>query len=489
MSAHSTLSSWEPVIGLELHIQLNTKTKLFSRAPNRFGDEPNTNITELCVGQPGSLPVINKEAIRKAIRFACAVGAEIPPVSLFDRKSYFYPDLPRNYQITQFYKPICKGGTVVADVDGKKKTFQIEHAHLEDDAGMLKHFSSFAGVDYNRAGTPLIEIVSTPCICSAQEAVVYGMALKAICEYLDISNCNMEEGNLRMDANISVRKKGEKGLRTKTEIKNMNSFTNMEMAIEAEIRRQIGEYTSHEEEDFEEVIQQATYRWDPERKETVLMRKKEYAADYRYFPEPDLPPLKISQAFIDEIVKIQPELPYEKKQRYIKQLGLSEYSASILVLDKKLADYFEESLAICSDAKGLCNWLTVEFAGRLKEEGIPIYNTQITSRNVAELVKMINEKTITGKIAKLVANDMVASPTKSCHDIVKDNPAYQPLHDEHEVEKFVDAALTQNEQSIKDYKKGKKKAFGFLVGQVMKLSQGKAPPELVNSLLKAKLNQ
>jgi aspartyl-tRNA(Asn)/glutamyl-tRNA(Gln) amidotransferase subunit B len=257
---------WQPVIGLEIHVQLNTKSKLFSRAPNRFGDEPNTNISDVCTGQPGTLPVLNKEAVRKAVQFGCAVHAKVAHFSKFDRKSYFYPDSPRNFQITQFDQPIVIGGTVTADVEGETKHFFINRAHLEDDAGMLKHFSTFAGVDYNRAGVPLIEIVSEPCIHSPKEAVAYATAIKAIMEYLEASDCNMEEGSLRVDANISVRLKTEKTLRNKIEIKNMNSFSNMEMALESEIRRQIRLYTMHPHEDPSKVINKGTYRFDPEKK-------------------------------------------------------------------------------------------------------------------------------------------------------------------------------------------------------------------------------
>lgn len=285
---------WEAVIGLEIHVQLNTKSKLFSPAPNHFGDEPNVNITEICTGQPGSLPVLNEEAVRKAVQFGLAVGATITNFSTFDRKSYFYPDSPRNFQITQFEHPIIKGGSITAEVEGKTMTFEISHAHLEDDAGMLKHFSQFAGVDYNRAGVPLIEIVSQPCMHSAKEASSYAKAIKAIFQYLDASDCNMEEGSLRFDANVSVRHQGEKKLRDKVEIKNMNSFAFLELAIDSEIKRQIDLYTQNKD------IEPGTYRWDQERKKTILMRKKEMAADYRYFPEPDLVPIVLTDETIQK---------------------------------------------------------------------------------------------------------------------------------------------------------------------------------------------
>ncbi|WP_059358949.1 Asp-tRNA(Asn)/Glu-tRNA(Gln) amidotransferase subunit GatB [Parachlamydia acanthamoebae] len=479
---------WETIIGLEIHAELNTKSKLFSVAPNRFGDEPNTNITEVCTGMPGALPVLNQEAVRKAVQLGCAVQAQVAHFSTFDRKSYFYPDSPRNFQITQYENPIVIGGTVIAEVDGVEKAFAIHHVHLEDDAGMLKHFSTFAGVDYNRAGVPLVEIVSEPCMHTPQEAVAYCLAIKAILQYIDASDCNMEEGSLRVDANISVRPKGEKGFRNKIEIKNMNSFSNMEMALTAEIKRQIREYTSRPDEPHTSIIKQATYRWDPDRKETVLMRTKESADDYRYFPEPDLVPIFLTDAYIEEIRRSLPELPLQRERRYVSELGLSAHSAFVLTSDKKLADYFEEALKISSNARSLCNWLIVEFAGRYKESGKSVIESGITAAHVGELINMIDQKEITGRIAKSVADEMVLHPEKSPKQIVKENPDFSPVHDQAEIEKLVTQVLADNPQSIADFKAGKDKAFAFLVGQVMKLTKGKASPEVVNELLKQKIH-
>ena len=481
-------AAWETVIGLEIHAELNTKSKLFSVAPNRFGDEPNCNITEVCTGQPGALPVLNKEAVKKAVQLGCALNAKVAKFSKFDRKSYFYPDSPRNFQITQYDQPIVIGGTVIAEIEGEEKSFQVNRVHLEDDAGMLKHFSSFAGVDYNRAGVPLVEIVSEPCIHSPNEAVAYAMAVKAILQYIDASDCNMEEGSLRVDANISVRLSGEKGFRNKIEIKNMNSFSNMEMAIEAEIKRQIREYLAHPDKPHSEVIKQATYRWDPEKKETVLMRRKESADDYRYFPEPDLVPIILTDAYIEEIRSQLPELPLQRLRRYIHELGLSPDSAFFLTSDKSLADYFAEGLQVCPNARSLCNWIIVEFAGRLKDSGKTLQTLGIAPSQVAKLVNMIDKGTITGRIAKQVADEMVAQPGKDCEAIVAENPDFQPLHDQGEVEKIVDQVLADNAQSVADFRAGRDKAFAFLVGQVMKLSRGKASPQLVNDLLKKKIN-
>ncbi len=486
---HLPFDLWEPVIGLEVHVQLNTKTKLFSRAPNRFGDEPNTNITEVCTGEPGSLPVLNEEAVKKAVLFGLAISAKVALVSTFDRKSYFYPDCPRNFQITQFEHPIILGGNIIADVDGKTKEFQVNRAHLEDDAGMLKHFSTFAGIDFNRSGVPLLEIVSEPVMHTPKEAVAYVMALKAIMEYIGASDCNMEEGSLRVDANISVRPKGEKSFRSKIEIKNMNSFNFLEMALESEIVRQISLYTSHPEESHADLIRPSTYRWDPEKKKTVLMREKESAEDYRYFPEPDLVPIVLTQEMVDEIKKALPELPHDRYKRYVTALGLSEHAASLLINEKHLADYFEEALSYCSNKRSVANWITQEFAGRLKEKGETLFSLKIPARHVASLVSLIDEGKITGKIAKMVADDMVANPLKDPQIIVQENPGYQPQRDLALIEKFVDEAILENPSSITDYKNGKVKAFSFLVGQVMKKSKGQASPDIVNELLQKKIQE
>ena len=480
---------WEAVIGLETHIQLNTKSKLFSSAPNRFGDEPNTNISVLCTGQPGSLPVLNKEAVKKAVQFGIAIHAKIAPFSKFDRKSYFYPDIPRNFQITQFEKPIILGGTIIADVGGKTKEFAVNRAHLEDDTGMLKHFSSFAGVDYNRAGMPLLEIVSEPVMHTAKEAVAYVMTLKSIMEYIGASDCNMEEGHLRIDANISVRQKNEKKLRTKTEIKNMNSFSKLEAAIESEIRRQISLYTLRPHENTSSIIFPGTYRWDAGKKETILMRKKETADDYRYFPEPDLVPIILSKEYIDSIKKNLPELPHERYERYINKFNLSEYSASVLINDKNLSDYFEEGIKFCKNPHLLCNWITIEFSGKLKEKGETLKSLNIPAKHVAHLVHMIEDGTITGKIAKNVADDMLLSPQKDPQTIVQENPNYKPISDTATIEPIVEKVLLEHPQSIIDYKNGKTKAFAFLVGQVMKLTKGKSSPQIVNKILKKKLKK
>jgi aspartyl-tRNA(Asn)/glutamyl-tRNA(Gln) amidotransferase subunit B len=478
---------WESIIGLEIHVQLNTRTKLFSRAPNRFGDEPNTNIGLTDTGQPGTLPILNKAAVYKAVTLGCALNAEVSAFSAFDRKSYFYPDSPRNFQITQFFHPIIKRGSITALVGNTPKKFTITQAHLEDDAGMLKHFSNFAGVDYNRAGVPLIEIVSDPCIYSGQEASAFASALRSLLIYLDVSTCNMEEGAMRMDVNISVRKKGEKELRNKTEIKNLNSFMNMELAIEAEVNRQIAAYTQAPDHPHREVLPSTTMRFDVATKQTIIMRSKIEAEDYRYFPEPDLPPLCISQETIATIRASLPELPEQRYQRYLTALELSEYNARLLINDKSLSDYFEEGLKTCKNPKALCNWITVEFVGRLKEAGTDLLKIALPAEHIAFLVNQIEDKVLTGKIAKLVADEMVKIPSRHPREIIQSNPDFLPVTDQSQVESIVDEVIRKNPQSVADYRQGASKAFHYLIGQTMQASKGKASPEVVKKVLQDKL--
>ncbi len=481
--------NWESVIGLEVHVELNTLSKLFSSARNRFGDEPNTNISPVCTGLPGTLPVLNKAAVEKAVLFGCAVEGQVSMESRFDRKSYFYPDSPRNFQITQYEYPIVRGGHVRALVNGEEKVFELAETHLEDDAGTLKHFGSFAGVDYNRAGVPLIEIVSKPCIFSGEEAVAYATSLVSLIDYLGISDCNMEEGSVRFDVNISVRPKGSSELRNKVEIKNMNSFAFMAQALEVEKRRQVSAYLTQPGEDPKKVVLQSTYRWDPEKKETVLMRSKETAADYKYFPEPDLPVLKLTEAFIENIRKTLPELPYDKYLRYLSEYALAEETAGILVGDKKVAAFFEQAVVGCKNPRSLSNWITVEFAGRYKNAESSLIKSGITPQSVMDLVNKIEEGTLTGKIAKEIADMMVASPEKSPEDILKENPSLLPMTDESAIKEIVIKVVRDNPESVQDYKNGKTKALGFLVGKIMKETQGKAPPAKVNQLLLAEIGQ
>jgi aspartyl-tRNA(Asn)/glutamyl-tRNA(Gln) amidotransferase subunit B len=478
------MTIWEPVIGLEIHVELNTKSKLFSGAPNRFGDEPNVNIDVVCTGQPGSLPVLNKEAVRKAVQFGCALKSEIALFSAFDRKSYFYPDNPRNYQITQYDYPLLKGGYVEALVGDENKRFYIERAHLEDDTGMLKHFTRFAGIDFNRAGVPLIEVVSEPCMHSPKEAVAYAMAIKSIMEYLDASYCNMEEGHLRIDCNISVRIRGETSLRERMEIKNMNSFTNMEMALEAAIARQIQEY----EADPNARVGGGTYRFDLENKAIVLMRAKEGPEDYCYFPEPDLPHLLLSQEYIDDIRAHLPELPQERHSRYCSQFGLSKEAADLLIRNKALCDYFDSTASRCSNPIALFNWITVEFTGRLKDLGLTLVSSRIPAHHITELVELIQQNIITGKIAKLIADEMLKRPELSPRQIAEQNPDYHPIHNHNQILSLIQEVLAAQPQAVSDFKMGKEKAYAFLIGQVMKLCKGSADPQIVTQLLREQLD-
>jgi aspartyl-tRNA(Asn)/glutamyl-tRNA(Gln) amidotransferase subunit B len=477
---------WEPVIGLEVHSQLNTHTKLFSRAPNRFGDEPNSNLSIVCTGQPGALPVLNRAAVQKALRLGVALGARIAPVSAFDRKSYFYPDSPRNFQITQFYEPILQGGSVQAWVKGEKRTFAVARAHLEDDAGMLKHFSTFAGVDYNRAGVPLLEIVSEPCMHSGEEAAAYLTALRAILQYANVSDANMEQGHLRVDCNISVRRRGEQKLRPRIEIKNMNSFANLQLAVESEVERQIRLYEANPEVAPEQLIQPGTYRFDLESKQVLLMRRKEAAEDYRYTPEPDLPLLRVSQEEIAATVSELPEMPHDRLDRYL-GMGIPFDQAWFVVHEKALCDYFEAGMAATNSCRAYGNWVLVEFLGRFKDTDTSLQQSGIPASQIAELVNLIESGRITGKMAKLIADEMCAQPGRSPEQIVASNPDYQPVSSAADLIPIVEQVLANNAQSIADYRAGKQRAFGFLVGQIMAATKGKASPSVVNDLLKERL--
>ncbi|ANH78236.1 Asp-tRNA(Asn)/Glu-tRNA(Gln) amidotransferase subunit GatB [Candidatus Chlamydia sanziniae] len=485
----TTYADWEAVIGLEVHVELNTTSKLFSSALNRFGDEPNTNISPVCTGLPGSLPVLNKAAVRKAVLFGCAIEGEISLLSRFDRKSYFYPDSPRNFQITQFDHPIVRGGRVKALIHGEERYFELAQTHLEDDAGMLKHFGEFAGVDYNRAGVPLIEIVSKPCMFCTDDAVAYVTALVSLLDYLGISDCNMEEGSVRFDVNISVRPKGSLELRNKVEIKNMNSFAFMAQALESEKRRQIDEYQAQPNKDPRTVVPGATYRWDPEKKKTVLMRLKERTEDYKYFAEPDLPILQLTEAYIEEVGKTLPELPYDKYQRYLETYGLAEDIAQILISDKHTAEFFEASCLHCKNYRALSNWVTGEFGGRCKLRGLKLAFSGILPEGVAELVNAIDNGTITGKIAKDIADIMMEFPGKNPRNILEENPSLLPMTDESALRTIIIEVVGMYPESVSDYKNGKTKALGFLVGQIMKHTEGKAPPKRVNELLLNELSR
>ena len=473
--------TWETVIGLETHVQLSTKTKLFSRASTAFGASPNTNVNLIDCGLPGVLPSVNKEAFYKAIRFGMAVGAQINQTSLFDRKNYFYADLPKGYQITQMDLPIVLGGSIEIILDKLAKTINITRAHLEEDAGKSIHdeFDGFSAIDLNRAGTPLLEIVSEPEISSAKEAVAYMKAMHQLVTYLDVSDGNMAQGSLRCDANVSIRKKGTKELGTRTEIKNINSFKFIEKAINFEIKRQIKILENGEK------VTQETRLYDSSKDETRPMRSKEFANDYRYFPEPDLLPVIISDEEIKKIRDEFPELPNEKETRYQEEFGLSAYDAQIIASSKPMADFFEAALQKTKNYSLLSNWLIGEISAYLNKEQIEIHESKLSADIVAMLINRIDDQTISGKIGKSIFEEMCANGS-SPDEIIK-SQGLEQISDDEAIEEIILTVINENPAQVEAYLAGKEKLFGFFVGQVMKLTEGKANPKTVNNILKDKL--
>jgi aspartyl-tRNA(Asn)/glutamyl-tRNA(Gln) amidotransferase subunit B len=473
--------SWETVIGLETHVQLSTKTKLFSRASTTFGASPNTNVNLIDCGLPGVLPSVNKEAFYKAIRFGMAIDAQINQTSIFDRKNYFYADLPKGYQITQMDLPIVLGGSIEIFLNEAVKTINITRAHLEEDAGKSIHdeFDGFSAIDLNRAGTPLLEIVSEPEISSAKEAVAYMKTMHQLVTYLDVSDGNMAQGSLRCDANVSIRKKGDEKLGTRTEIKNINSFKFIEKAINFEIKRQIKVL-----EKGEKVIQE-TRLYDSSKDETRPMRSKEFANDYRYFPEPDLLPVIISDEEIQKIRSEFPELPKEKETRYQQEFKLSAYDAQIIAFSKSMADFFESAAKKTKNYSLLANWLIGEISAYLNKEQIEIHESKLTAENVAALINRIDDQTISGKIGKSIFEEM-CSKGLTPDEIIK-SQGLQQISDDGAIEEIVMTVINENSTQVAAYLSGKDKLFGFFVGQVMKLTGGKANPKSVNAILKDKL--
>ncbi len=473
--------SWETVIGLETHVQLSTKTKLFSRASTAFGASPNTNVNLIDCGLPGVLPSVNKEAFYKAIRFGMAIDAQINQTSIFDRKNYFYADLPKGYQITQMDLPIVLGGSIDIQLEESIKTINITRAHLEEDAGKSIHdeYDGFSAIDLNRAGTPLLEIVSEPEISDAKEAVAYMKAMHQLVTYLDVSDGNMAQGSLRCDANVSIRKKGEKELGTRTEIKNINSFKFIEKAINFEIKRQIKLLENGEK------VTQETRLYDSSKDETRPMRSKEFANDYRYFPEPDLLPVVISDEEIQKIRNEFPELPKEKEARYQDKFGLSAYDSQIISSSKSMADFFDAAAEKIENYSLLSNWLIGEISAYLNKEQIEIHKSKLTSDNVAMLINRIDDQTISGKIGKSIFEEMCLSG--STPDEIIESQGLKQISDDGAIEEIIMTVISENPSQVKAYLDGKDKLFGFFVGQVMKLSAGKANPKAVNSILKDKL--
>lgn len=477
---------WEVVIGLEIHTQLATKSKIFSGAATAYGAEPNTQACAVDLGLPGVLPVLNAEAVRMAIKFGLAVDAEISDRSVFARKNYFYPDLPKGYQISQYELPVVGKGHINIELeDGSEKVIGITRAHLEEDAGKSLHedFDGETGIDLNRAGTPLLEIVSEPDMRSAKEAVAYMRKIHSLVRYLEICDGNMQEGSFRCDANVSIRPKGQEKFGTRAELKNINSFRNVERAINYEIERQIDVLESGGE-----VIQE-TRLYDADKNETRAMRSKEEANDYRYFPDPDLLPLIIEEETIDEIRATLPELPNEKRDRFVNELGLSLYDASVLTSSRELATYFESLLQATGgkDPKQCANWVIGDVSGALNKASLDISESPVSAEQLASVLNRISDNTISGKIAKTVFEALWAGEGKDADEIIESKGLKQ-VTDTGAIEAMVDEVLANNPDQVQQYRDGKEQLIGFFVGQIMKASKGKANPAQVNELLKKKLN-
>lgn len=474
--------TWEIVIGLEVHAQLNTKSKIFSGSSTAYGAPPNTQANIVDLGMPGVLPVLNAEAVRKAAKFGLAIGANVAKRSVFDRKNYFYPDLPKGYQISQFQLPIVENGTLKIHINGAEKVIGITRAHLEEDAGKSLHedFHGQTGIDLNRAGTPLLEIVSEPDLRSSAEAVAYLKKLHALVTYLDICDGNMQEGSFRCDANVSVRKPGEP-FGTRCEIKNVNSFKFVEKAIEFEVERQIELIESGGK-----VVQQ-TRLYDPDKDETRPMREKEEANDYRYFPCPDLLPVELTEEYIEDVRKSLPELPEAKFERFMSEYGLSEYDAQVLTSSRALADYFETATSKSkAKPKTVANWVSVELLGLLNKNSMNLAQSPISAETLAQLTTRIEDGTISGKIAKSIFEDLWAGETNV--DLIIDAKGLKQVSDPTAIMAIVDKIIDANPDNVAAYKSGKDKLFGFFVGQVMKETGGKANPGEVNKILKEKLS-
>jgi len=476
---------WEVVIGLEVHAQLLSKSKIFSGASTAFGAAPNTQAALIDLGYPGVLPVLNEEAVRMAVKFGLAIGAEIAPRSVFARKNYFYPDLPKGYQISQYELPVLKGGSIEITLeDGARKRVPLTRAHLEEDAGKSLHedLHGLSGIDLNRAGTPLLEIVSEPELRSAKEAVAYLKTLRTLVRYLEICDGNMQEGSLRCDANVSLRRRGSDRLGTRTETKNLNSFRFVEKAINYEIERQRDVL-----EGGGKVVQE-TRLYDSDRDETRSMRSKEEANDYRYFPDPDLLPLEIDAAFIDATRRALPELPDARRDRLEREHGLSSYDAGVLTASRELADYYESVVReLGGDAKTAANWVMGDLAGALNRDGLDIVDSRVSALQLAGLLKRVHDQTISGKMAKEVFEAMWAGEGEA--DSIISKRGLEQITDSSAIEQLVEQVVVANAKQAEQYRAGKAALFGFFVGQVMKACGGKANPQQVNTLLKAKLGE
>ncbi len=478
------MARYEPVIGLEVHVQLATRSKLFCACPTGFGAVPNTNVCPVCLGMPGALPVLNRAAVEMAIKAALALNCEIRRYSRFARKNYFYPDLPKGYQISQYELPIAERGCVEIALDGAMKRIGVTRVHLEDDAGKSLHegfrdSDRYTYVDLNRTGTPLIEIVSEPDMRSPDEAYAYLTELKQLVQYVDVSACDMEKGQLRCDANVSVRPRGQQQLGTKAEIKNLNSFRFLKMALDYEIQRQVALIESGGK------VEQETRLYNPDTGETAGMRSKEAAHDYRYFPEPDLVPLKIGEGWLKEIRSSVPELPPQKRARYIRQLGLREYDAQVLTATRELSEYFERAAAAAGDERSAANWVMGDLAAALKEAGKDITETPVSAEGLGELIALIQSGQVSGKMAKEIFGKMFA--TGDSASAIVDREGLKQISDASALSRIVDDVLAANPKQVEQYKTGKTAVLGYLVGQAMKASRGQANPAAVNQMLKDKL--
>lgn len=478
--------TYEIVIGLEVHLQLNTKSKVFCGCSTDFGSEPNTQTCPVCLGFPGSLPVLNRKALELGAKVAISLNCEIAKKICFDRKNYFYPDLPKDYQISQFSQPLAQHGRLsiiigAQMVGGTEKTIQIRRVHLEEDTGKLFHQKDFSLIDFNRSGIPLLEIVTEPDMNSPEEAYLYLTALKSVLEYIDVSDCNMEEGSLRCDANISLRKKGDTNLGVKTEIKNMNSFKGVKAALEYEASRQIDLL-----EQGKRIIQE-TRLYNAEKGVTEPMRSKEEAHDYRYFPEPDLVPFDFEEALLKTIEKDIPELPEPKKNRFIKDYKLSNYDAAIMASDKDLANYFEKCAASYQNPKTIANWLMGDISAYIKEKGVSIKDLNLKPESLSAMLKMIDSGVITGKIAKTLLIEIIQTGNAP-EKLVKEKGLEQ-ISDAGSLEKAISEVISENQKTVNDFKAGKDNAIMSLLGKVMQKTKGRANPNKVNELLRKKMNE
>jgi aspartyl-tRNA(Asn)/glutamyl-tRNA(Gln) amidotransferase subunit B len=482
----TTHTPFEAVIGLEVHAQLLTRSKVFCGCSAAFGAPPNSQTCPVCLGMPGVLPVLNRRVVEFAMRTAVALGCEIAPGCRFARKNYFYPDMPKNYQISQYELPLARNGAVEFPLDGLTKRVRVHRLHLEEDVGKLLHAGTFQAADYslvdfNRSGVPLMEVVSEPDIRSPDEAAEYLRQIRSILVYLEVCDGNMEEGSLRCDANVSVRRAGTDELGVKAEVKNMNSFKHVQKALAYEIQRQVRVL-----EQGGRVVQE-TRLWDATQEQTFPMRSKEYAHDYRYFPEPDLVPVTISEAWIDEIRGTLPELPQERRARFVRQYAIPEYDAAVLTVSKSLAGYYEEVVKAFPEPKIASNWVMVELLGLLNKDGREITDSPITPEELAALLTMLNRGDISGKTAKAVFEKMYQTG-KAAARIVQEEGLTQ-ISDQDELQRIVDEVLAKHPGPVADYRKGKVQSFTFLVGAVMKASRGKANPKAVNELLRTRLER